>query len=132
MKPIALPALATALALSACAAPEEESRFESAAEEACYNRASAELQPGQRLERNRAGGFVVVTGSGGFVRDTQISQTFNTCMDGSLGDADGIVAGGSITLTAEEQAIWNTLSDAQKREALIFKQRGGNLRDFKG
>ncbi len=131
MKPLVLIAGA-ALGLAACGETTVEQSFESEAERACFNRASAELGPGQRLVRNQSGGFVVVTGTGGFVRDSEVSQTFVTCMEGSLGDADGIVAGNAITLTAEEQAIWNGLTDAQKREALIFKQRGGNLRDFQG
>jgi len=131
MKPV-LVITCAAIGLVACGETTVEQSFESEAERACFNRASAELEPDQRLVRNQSGGFVIVTGTGGFVRDSDLSQTFANCMQGSLGDADGIVAGNAIVLTAEEQAIWNGLTDAQKREALIFKQRGGNLRDFEG
>ena len=123
---------AAALGLAACAPTDTGPSFNSEAERACYERVSAGLGANQRLVRNAEGGWVVVTGTGGFTRDAERSGAFDTCMNQSLGDADGIRAGSAISLTAEEQAIWNGLTDAQKRQALIFKQQGGNLRDFKG
>lgn len=33
-------------------------------------------------------------------------------------------------LTAEEQLIWNSLSDQAKRDAVAYMQAGGSFRDF--
>lgn len=121
---IALPALA----LAACA-PVEEIAFTSKQEEACYNQASAQLGPNRRLERDRIGVFVEVFATDGFTRSISPSAEFDACMvqnqaAGSGGDL------GTITFTPEEQKIWDSLTDAARKDALEFIRNGGTLKEF--
>ncbi|MEO0913540.1 MAG: hypothetical protein AAFY59_11205 [Pseudomonadota bacterium] len=119
--------------LLGCAA-EEEIAFRSDRERACYNQAQAEIAGSDTKELVRAqqtGGFVVVTRVEGFVRDISPSPTFETCMaSAEAGLAPQLSEGAPVQFTGDELVIWNSLSDAAKRDALLFIQQGGTLTQF--
>lgn len=126
------PALATLAALLLAACGGEQLQFVSEKERQCYFEAEAALtDPNTTLQRGRSGVFVEVTRINGFIRDTDSSEVFRTCM-ASSDTARGpvVVEAAPISFTPQEQTIWNGLSDAQKREALVFIQQGGTLRQF--
>ena len=127
---LAAPVIGTA-ALAACAAPAEQVAFTSAQEQACYERISATLPPNQSLRRNADGDFVRVTIVNGLLRDAERVPEFEACMvqvSGNVSFSDM----GTITFTPAEQAIWDSLSDAARRDALEFIYNGGTLREFVG
>lgn len=128
MKALGLTIAGSALLLSACT-EVEPIEFNSRQERACYIRAKATLDDGERLMRDSNGVFVVVQSESGFVRDVEPSPEFETCMTanqipGSSGDL------GTITFTPEEQVIWDSLTDAARKEALEFIRKGGTLKEF--
>ena len=117
-----------AAALAACTVTEPI-EFKSKQERACYLQASAALDDDERLVRDSNGTFTVVKSTSGFVRDIQPSPEFDQCMTanqvpGSGGDL------GTITFTPEEQVIWDSLTDAARKEALEFIRKGGTLKEF--
>ncbi|MEM9430545.1 MAG: hypothetical protein AAGA32_13755 [Pseudomonadota bacterium] len=122
------------LVLLACG-EEETFTFASEKERQCFLQAEAAItSPDTRLERGRGGAFVEVTSINGFVRDVDVSETFRNCMaipDGGISTAV-VTETAPVTFTPEERSIWNGLSDAEKRSALIFIQQGGTLLDFVG
>ena len=123
---LALPALAIAAACTETEAIE----FRSEQERACYLRASAALDDDERLVRDSNGVFVKVESESGFVRDVEPSPEFDQCMvaeevPGSGGDL------GTITFSPEEQQIWDSLTDAARKEALEFIRKGGTLKEFR-
>lgn len=123
-----LPLAAAALAVAGCATTEAI-QFTSKQEEACYVQVSAGLADNERLERDRNGIFVKVKSSDGFLRNVEQSPEFDACMAqnevaGSGGDL------GTITFTPEEQQIWDSLTDAARKEALEFIRNGGTLTEF--
>lgn len=126
---IAFP-LAGMLGLAACSA-EEEIAFRSEQERACYIEAAAALQGSRtrRLVRGQDGGFVIVTQVEGLVRDIAPAPTFQACM--ARGSAAPASTGGRV-FTGEDLVIWNSLNEAAKRDALVFLDGGGTLRDFVG
>lgn len=134
MRLIALATLVTPFILAACGPGPGQIVFTSEKEKACYDQARAKItNPNTKLQRSQDGTFVRVTTENGFVRDIDPSITFERCMASSNTTGtpvQNLGEGLTVTLSAEEQAIWNTLSDTKKREALLFKQQGGNLRDF--
>lgn len=128
---VSLPMIAVTLA--ACSLPADTVAFKSEQEEVCYNEAQASItNPEISLMRSNDGTFVQVHREGGFVDDIDPSPVFNQCMAaaGVAVPIDPVRGSVSVTFTKEEQAIWETLGDAQKRQALAFKQQGGHLRDF--
>ena len=127
---LAAPVIGTA-ALAACAAPAEQVAFTSAQEQACFERISATLPANQSLRRNADGDFVRVTIVNGLLRDAERVPEFEACMvqvSGNVSFSDM----GTITFTPAEQAIWDSLSDAARRDALGFIYNGGALREFVG
>lgn len=122
-----------AVALGACAA-EEQIAFRSDKERACHAQANAEIAGSNTKELVRAqqtGGFVVVTKVDGFVRDIAPSPTFEACMaSAEAGLAPQVSEGAPVQFSGDEQVIWNSLSDAAKRDALLFIQQGGTLTQF--
>jgi|GEM_PF-3778070 len=128
IKTLPLAATAAAFVVAGCETTETI-QFTSKQEEACYNQVTSGLGPNKRLERDRNGVFVVVTSTSGFVRDVDQSPEFDACMvqnqvPGSGGDQ------GTITFTPAEQAIWDSLSDASRKDALEFIRNGGTLTEF--
>lgn len=120
--------------LSACGDGAPQITFKSAQEKSCYESTLASVTDSSiSLVRGNDGNFVEVKRTNGFVDDLKPSPVFNQCMaSANTGTPVDPVSGDiSVSLTAEEQAIWDGLSDARKRDALAFKQKGGHLRDFK-
>lgn len=122
----ALPAL-----VAACGGRGDGIAFRSEKERACHARAQAEITDrNTTLQRAQAGNFVLVTRVEGFVRNIEVSDTFETCMAEVENLPPAVAEGQPITLTPQDQAIWNGLTDDQKRRAVIFIQQGGTLDDF--
>lgn len=121
---IALPLGAVTL-LAACG-PTETMTFKSQQEEACYREVSAGLPADRELRRDASGRFVEVLIINNQVRDIDPSPAFNNCMVRVAG-VSTISDMGTLTLTADQQRVWSTLSDAQKRDALEFVAEGGTF-----
>ena len=116
-----------AVAILAACAPTETMSFSSKQEEACYREVSAGLPKDRELRRDASGRFVEVVIINDQVRDIDPSPAFNNCMVRTAGTGGMISEMGTLTLTAEQQAVWSTLSDAQKRDALEFVAEGGTF-----
>ncbi len=131
MKTVLPMILVSAAALAACA-PTETITFQSEKERQCYEQTVAGFtSPNKSLERNRDGVFVEVIRVDGFVRDVDASAAFTTCMQSTgFAPASAVTNAAPVTFTPEEASLWNTLTDAQKREALAFIQQGGTLRGY--
>ncbi len=115
-----------AVALLAACAPTETMTFTSKQEEACYRQVSADLPADRQLMRDSAGRFVEVLIINDQVRDIDPSPEFNACMVQAAG-ASTISGMGTLTLNADQQRIWPTLSEAEKRDALEFAAEGGSF-----
>jgi len=120
----AFPLGAVAL-LAACGSTETMS-FKSQQEEACYREVSAGLPADRQLRRDASGRFVEVLIINDQVRDIDPSPAFNNCMVRVAG-VSTISEMGTLTLTANQQRVWSTLSEAQKRDALEFVAEGGSF-----
>ncbi|MEO1293526.1 MAG: hypothetical protein AAFV62_11960 [Pseudomonadota bacterium] len=120
-----LPAL-----LAACGGPPEEAiAFNNAAEQACYEQVSASLDPNWELRRGSTDEpFVEVLIIDRRIRDIDRSVAFEECI-ANPAVSDRVSERGPIRLSPADQAIWDGLTDAQKREALIVLQNGGTLAD---
>lgn len=127
MKPT-VPAL-ICLAVAACGGPKQQLVFTSQQEQACYERVSASLPEGRTLQRNADGWFMEVTTVNAQVRDVKTSAAFNQCMSTVLPE-NTISDMGTITFSPQDQAIWDSLTDDAKEDALIFIRGGGTLREF--
>jgi hypothetical protein len=115
-----------AVAMLAACAPTEMMTFNSKQEEACYREVSAGLPADRQLRRDAAGRFVEVLIINDQVRDIDPSPEFNNCMVREAG-VSTLSDMGTLNLTAEQQRVWSTLSDTQKREALEFVAEGGTF-----
>ncbi|MSU89572.1 hypothetical protein GE300_08075 [Rhodobacteraceae bacterium 2CG4] len=130
MKPLALPLLLSLGVVAACETPQQQQiAFQSQQERVCHERVSATLPADRRLERDSAGRFVEITVINAQLRDIDVSERFNQCM-ASVAPADALSDMGTVTFTREEQAIWDSLTDAARRDALIYIRGGGTLREF--
>lgn len=114
------------LALLAACTTTETMTFTSKQEEACYREVSAGLPADRELRRNASGRFVEVLIINDQVRDVDPSPAFNNCMVQVAG-LSTISEMGTLTLTAEQQKIWSTLTEAEKRDALEFAAEGGSF-----
>lgn len=129
-KPLALIAPLAGLAvLAGCAEPTETVTFKSQQERVCYERVSATLPPNHVLRRAGADNWVKATIVNGLLRDVQPAPEFADCMVAEAGNPS-FSDMGTITLTPDEQVIWNSLSDQARRDALEFIANGGTLAEF--
>lgn len=116
------------LALMACSS-EPKIAFQSEQERVCYERVEPTLPRDKSLRRDSAGTFVEVTIINSSVRDIGRNAAFDACMVNET-DPGSITDLGTITFSGEEQVIWNSLSDAARRDALEYIKNGGTLREF--
>lgn len=123
-------ALPLPLILAACGGPPEEAiAFNNAEEQACYEQVSASLDPNWELRRSTTDEpFVEVQIIDRRIRDIDRSVAFEDCIANPV-IADRVTERTPIRLSPADQAIWDGLTDAQKREALIVLQNGGTLAD---
>lgn len=124
----AIALLVLAGALLGCAR-EVLPAFNSPEERACYLEARETLASNQRLIRAGTS-FSLVTTEQGFVRTTERSAVFDRCMGGGETPPGALSDEGRIVLSQQELLIWDGLTDAQKRAALDFVQRGGTFADW--
>ncbi|MHA3978278.1 hypothetical protein ACW9UR_11385 [Halovulum sp. GXIMD14794] len=117
------------LAVAACGGPKQQIAFTSQQEQACYERVSASLPEGRTLQRNADGWFMEVTTVNAQVRDVRTSAAFNQCM-ATIVPENAISDMGTITFSPQDQAIWDSLTDDAKRDALIYMRGGGTLQEF--
>ncbi len=116
------------LVLAGCSQPEVLPTFKSEREKACYLKArDANTDPNTQLRRIEDG-FVLTKLNQGFLVSTERSGVFDACMAGSDTSAPNALSdSGTLTFTAKEQNIWDSLSDAEKAEAFAFIRGGGTL-----
>lgn len=115
-----------AVALLAACGPSDKMTFTSQQEETCYRQVSASLPADRELRRDSSGRFVEVLIINDQVRDIDRSPAFSNCMVSASG-ASMISDMGTLTLTTEQQRIWSTLSESEKRAALEFAAEGGSF-----
>lgn len=115
--------------LAACTAEEPTIDFQTRAEEVCYQQVAPTLPSTKRLVRDSGGNVVEATIINSQLRDVSLNPRFNRCLVEESGPP-GLTDMGTVRLTQEELAIWDTLSDPEKRRALEFMRDGGMLTEF--